>query len=261
MNKIRKKITDELLASCLRNKAIRQGIMFFSVLGSTVSNEEVEGYSDLDILLVLESDRSGVISNKILRELKKISEEYSHKYSVEISLLTHTVFDFEKYVDFNYLIHYSWGKVLYGKKSKYMELFKKIIGKKYSNKVRKELIYYNLIHARFNLIRQYVSWNKFNKVDYKKKILKLLIDKIIEICDWALVYRDIFEKNKRGTVKNFNSSFSKNNYSHIPKQALSIRSAWMMYDFESKEAKIFIDESILFIQEVIKVIQKEHAQS
>jgi len=261
MKSNRSQITKKIVSECLENSAIKSDLLFISLLGSSQTNEAIEGYSDLDILLVLKSSESGAIKESTLLELKKLSEEVSSDGNIEVSLLTHTVFDFEEYVDFNYLIHYSWGEVLYGSDEEYKKLFDVIVKKKYSEKHRKELTYYNLIHARFNLVRQYVSWNKFNKEKYTQAILKLIIDKIIEICDWALVYRGIFKKTKREVLEDFNKNFRIEKYSHIPNQAIAIRANWSSYNFTEGEFYEFIDESILFVQELIRIIYEEHTKN
>ncbi|MCK5026852.1 MAG: hypothetical protein KAS07_00385 [Candidatus Pacebacteria bacterium] len=260
MNNIRETILKEISTSCLSNNAIKSNLLFISLLGSTRTHEEVESYSDLDILFILNSNESGAIDQVVLRAFKKMAQDLSKKYSLEISFLTHTIFDFEEYVDFNYLIHYSWGEVLYGDSTEYKVLFQEIIGSKYSDERRRDLIYYNLIHARFNLIRKYVSWNKFNTVDYKKNILKLIIDLIIEICDWSLVYKNIFKETKKEILKEFNSNFKLKN-GHIPQQAYEIRSKWKDLSFEEDTLDKFIEESILFTQELIEMIYEEHTEN
>lgn len=261
MKNNRFQITKKIVSECLENSAIKNDLLFISLLGSSQTNEAIEGYSDLDILLVLKSNESGAIKESTLLELKKLSEEVSRDGNIEVSLLTHTIFDFEEYVDFNYLIHYSWGEVLYGSDEEYKKLFDVIVKKKYSEKHRKELTYYNLIHARFNLVRQYVSWNKFNKEKYTQAILKLIIDKIVEICDWALVYRGIFRKTKREVLEDFNKNFRIEKYNHIPNQAIAIRANWGSYNFTEEELYKFIDESILFVQELIRIIYEEHTKN
>lgn len=261
MKNKRAQITERIVSECLENRAIKDELLFISLLGSSQTDEAVEGYSDLDILLILKSDKSGAVKESALLELKRLSEEVSSDGNIEVSLLTHTIFDFEEYVDFNYLIHYSWGKVLFGSDEEHKELFDTIIKRKYSEKNRKELTYYNLIHARFNLIRQYVSWNKFNKEKYTQVILKLIIDKIIEICEWALVYKGIFKKTKKEVLEDFNNNFRIEKYSHIPNQAFEIRANWNSYNFTEKELYKFIDESMLFLQELVFIIYEEHSQN
>jgi hypothetical protein len=257
----RSKILEEVIKKCLDNNLIKDELLFIALLGSSQTDEAVEGYSDLDILLILKSNNSGAIKNQTLLELKHLTETISKKTDIELSLLTHTVFDFEEYVDFNYLLHYSWGKVLFGNESDYQKLFTSIIDKKYSEKARKDLTYYNLVHARFNLIRQCVSWNKYNKSNYQNTVLKLLIDKIIEICDWALAYRGIFMKNKKEILSEFHSNFPLKECGHIPSQAYEIRSKWNSNNLSEKELNIFIDESLKFVQELVKIIHKEHVKN
>lgn len=261
MNNIRKELIGSILESCLKSKFIINDLLYLAIIGSTRTGEEIESYSDLDILFIFKSSDTGEIRKDIILELKKVSEKLSGQYSIEISFLAHTIFDFEQYVDFNYLIHYSWGDVIYGDAYEFKKIFKNIIDKKYSDKIRKDLIYYNLIHARFNLIRKYISWNKFNKVNYKRDILKLIIDLVIEMCDWALVYRNIFEERKINILKQFNNNFKLKMYNHIPEQAYKIRSNWANYLFEEDELNKFIDDSILFTQELVDLIHKEHVKN
>ncbi|MBI2065533.1 MAG: nucleotidyltransferase domain-containing protein [Candidatus Zambryskibacteria bacterium] len=258
---MRKTLLKKIIREYFKNKVIKKELLFVSLLGSFQTGEAINSYSDLDILLILKSDKFGVVKNPILYRLKDLSKNISKKYNIEISLLTHTIFDFEQYVDFNYLIHYSWGDVLFGSKASYQKLFTNIINKKYSAKFRKDLMYYNLVHARFNLIRQYVSWNKFNKANYEIVILKLIIDKIIEICDWALVYKNIFKKTKKEVLDEFNKKYDLEKYGHIPEQAYSIRSNWNPNDLNKKEINVFIDESILFVQELVKIIYRDYVKN
>jgi hypothetical protein len=259
MKNERGRLLKEIVSQCVENSAIKNELLFISLLGSSQTNEAVEGYSDLDILFIFRSNKYGTIQKSTLLELKKLSEKVSGKNDndIEVSLLAHTIFDFEEYVDFEYLIHYSWGKVLFGAKKSYKKLFDSIISKKYSEKIRKDLMYYNLIHARFNLIRHYVSWNKFNKDKYVPIILKLIIDKVIEICDWALIYKGIFKKTKKEILENFSNNFQLGKYGHIPNQAYKIRANWNYYNFTEKELSKFIDESVLFVQELIEIVYEE----
>lgn len=257
----RKRIIEKIVESCIKQKDIHKELLYIALLGSTKTQESVEGYSDIDILFIFKSSNSGEIKEKILLELKNISERLSRNSNIEISLLPHTIFDFEEYVDFNYLIHYSWGKVLYGDVRKFERLFNKIISKKYSERNRLDLIYYNLVHARFNLIRKFVSWNKNNKSNYNKDILKLVIDSIIEICDWALVFDGIFKKNKKEIIEHFNKRFEITKYKHIPQTAYKIRSEWTTRKLSSEESEKFIRESMLFVQELIDFFHKKHAKN
>ena len=59
----------------------------------------------------------------------------------------------------------------------------------------------------------------------------------------------------------FNKNFLIEEYSHIPNQAIAIRANWNSYDFTEKELYKFIDESILFVQELIRIIYEEHTKN
>ncbi len=260
MSNSRHQILDKLIEKCLTSKDIKDNLLFGALLGSTQTDEAIEGYSDLDVLFVLKSNKSGAVDASTLFQLKKIAEDVSNKNKVEISLLTHTVFDFEEYVNFEYLIHYSWGEVFFGSEEGYINLFFSIIKKKFSKRKRKETMYYDIIHARFNLVRQYVSWNKFNRKEYPQTILKLIIDTVIEMCDWALIYRGIFKRTKREILEEFTKEFSLGKHGSIPFRAYAIRANWSSYKFIEKELYDFMDEAILFVQELVKIIYEEHVR-
>lgn len=262
MNNLKhKKVFCEVVRLSKNNNIISPYIKYIVLLGSVLRNEAVENYSDLDILFIIDSNKSGTVPLKVLKELKKIGDETSRGNNIELSLLPHTIFDLKEYVDFNYLIHYSWGKVVCGDKNNLKKLFKNIIIEKYSNKKRKDLIYYNLIHARFNLLRKYISWNENNKQNYRQSIIKLFIDNIIEICDWALIYRNIFKKNKKDVIGNFIKEYSKLKYKNVAKNALKIRFKWNKQDLSKKNLDTFLRESILLIEEIIKIIHEEHKKN
>lgn len=260
MNKKRQAILREIVGKCRKNLLIKRELIFISLLGSSQTGEAVDNYSDLDVLLVLKSSKSGFIKKRVLLELKKLTEQISQNTDIEISILTHTEFDFNEYVDLEYLIHYSWGRVLFGSKESYKNMFSSIIKEKYSKEKLRDLAYYDLIHARFNVIRKYVSWNKFSKNNYTKDLLKLIVDKIIEICDWALIYKGIFMKTKKEIVQGFNKNFNLKKYNHIPEKAYYIRANWESHDFSEGEICKFMDDSIMFIQELIRTIHKNHGK-
>lgn len=253
-----KKVFYEVVGLSKNNKIINPHIKYIVLLGSVLRNEAVENYSDLDILFIIDSNKSGTMPLKVLKELKKMGNEASRRNNIELSLLPHTIFDLKEYVDFNYLIHYSWGKVVYGNKNNFKKLFKDIIIEKYSNQKRKDLIYYNLIHARFNLLRKYISWNKNNKQNYKQFIIKLFINNIIEICDWALVYRNIFRKSKKDMVSSFMKEYSKLKYKNVAKNAIEIRFKWNRQSLSEKKLNEFLKESILLIEEIIKTTYEDY---
>jgi len=262
MNSLKyKKVFEEVVKLTTRDETIKKYIQFIVLLGSVKYGEEVENYSDLDILFILKSNNFGAIEKKVLDRLKKINEKLSKKNNIEISLLPHTIFDFREYVDFNYLIHYSWGKVVYGDHECFNKLFKEIIKEKYTDQKRKELIYYNLIHARFNLFRKYLSWNENNKDNYSLTILKLFIDNIIEICDWALVFKNIFKKNKKDIANKFIEEYPNIKRRNIILKALEIRYLWNTKKINEDEAFLFFRESLCLVEEIIEVIYEKYKKN
>ena len=246
----------------LASKEIKTNTKFIVVLGSYREKEIVQNYSDLDILLILNSDNYGTINVEILDDLRRIASIASKRYGVKISLLTHTIFDFEEYVDFNYLIHYSWGEVIYGDKKGFQSIFNRLLNKKqFDKKVRSLIIYYNIIHARFNLIRRFVSLNKTNTRKYKQEIVKIFIDNILEICDWFLVYNDIFVVKKSNIVRTFLSNFPYIYPAHIPKLAYNMRKKWNDLDFNRADTiNYFLMDSIAFVHSVVAELYKLHVQ-
>lgn len=186
------------------NKSNIAGIRFLALLGSYRENEAVSGYSDCDLLFILEADKYGNIPHQTLELLKETSEKLSSKYPVVFSFLTHTEFDLREYVDIEYLEHYSWGKVLLGMEDRFKELFRDILSKKdTTDAARKSLMYHNVIHARFNVLRKYVSLNKHNSKDADRQIAVLFIDKLVEIIDWILIYDGNYFETKQEIIGQF----------------------------------------------------------
>lgn len=242
----------------IKDEVIKSHLLHIALLGSARCNENIENYSDLDILFIFRTNITGTIAIEILERLKKINSELSIDNNIEISFLPHTIFDFKEYVDFEYLIHYSWGEVAYGNEDSYKKIFEEIIKEKYSVQKRKDLIYYNLIHARFNLFRKYISWNENNKKDYNQSILKLFIDNMVEICDWALIYKNIFERSKKDIANKFIEEYFDLTHKDIIIKTLEIRSGWNKKILNEKEINLFFKDSILLIEEIIKNIYGKH---
>ncbi|MDP2598498.1 MAG: hypothetical protein Q8P49_01570 [Candidatus Liptonbacteria bacterium] len=228
------------------------------LLGSVRTKEEILGYSDLDVLILSESDGSGTIDQAVLERIKTLVKGISRKYNIEFSALVHTVFDFEEYVDMEYLIHYSFGDVLVGDEKSFKKLLVNILEKKREDGEMKDLIYQSLIHARFNIVRKYVSWNRESKPNYEKAILKFMIDAVIEVCDWALNYRGVFEVSKKGIVHKFSDEYDLSQVNYIPSKTLELRNNWNVSIPHGKVLDSYLRNSILFIQSVVKTIHAEH---
>lgn len=266
IEKINNNFTKALILSvslCLKDKDIFDHIEYIALLGSVSEKEEIENYSDLDILFIIKSDCYGKIDRNILGKLKKAHAKVSRKYKIQISFLTHTKFEFQNYVDFEYLYHYSLGKVYYGDAEKFKNIFKEIIKNRWSSSTRrKNLIFYNVIHARFNLFRKFVSTNEYNDKNHYKFLLKLFIDKILEIADWCLIYNNLFEENKISIIKAFQDRFPKIRHGQVLDIAYKYRKKWNSLNNEKDKKKIiyFLKIAMIFVDECSEHITKIHTR-
>jgi hypothetical protein len=232
-------------------------IQFLSLLGSYREDEAVSGYSDCDLLFILKSDEYGNISCKTIELLKVISRKLSTKYSVIFSFLTHTEFDLCEYVDIEYLQHYSWGRVLIGSKNQYKKLFDRILSQKDTTDIaRKSLMYYNIIHARFNILRKYVSLNRYNSKNAERQISILFVDKLIEIIDWILIYDNNYFETKKEIIKQFairNRGVSKETLNDI----LLLRNK-LGGNVKISELKKFNCSAVKLLKQLTELIIKKH---
>ena len=147
-------------------------------LGSVNDNEGVKDWSDLDILLVLRSDEFGNIGIEIINKLREIHNECVTTYSdLDVSLLPHTMYDFEKYVAYEYLRNYQFATIYSSKESvSFRDRLQKIIDdRNVSLEVQKRYAIYRARHLRFNLIRAIASWSGDDK-----PMAKLVIDRLIQ---------------------------------------------------------------------------------
>ncbi len=239
------------------NKNKIKDVHFLSLLGSYRESEAVFGYSDCDLLFILKADEYGNISYKTLELLKEISTKLSSKYSVVFSFLTHTEFDLYEYVDIEYLQHYSWGKVLIGSETEYKKLFDNILLKKDTTEVaRKSLMYYNIIHARFNVLRKYVSLNEHNSKDVDRQISVLFVDKLVEIIDWILIYDGNYFETKREIINQF-AEKNKNINNEILNEILLIRNK-LGGNVEVSELKDFNRRAVSLLNQLSELVIKKH---
>lgn len=81
----------------LSDDKLSKFVDLIALLGSVADKESSEGWSDLDILVVLKSDELGNISIENLDRLRDIASNISKRHSFSVSILSHTVDDFEKY--------------------------------------------------------------------------------------------------------------------------------------------------------------------
>ncbi|MEK7658044.1 MAG: hypothetical protein AAB366_02580 [Patescibacteria group bacterium] len=261
MKKINKTTYSFALANAIKllkkNKIILDNIEFIALLGSAREKEYIPNYSDLDLLLIIKSDDAGAIEKNILLAIKNICAILSKKYLIKISFLTHTIKDFLGYVEYEYLRHYSLGRVLYGDKNSFLKFFANILSKKKPN--RKELrrqMCNAIAHARFNLVRKYVSFNKFNTNVYSQQLLKLFIDNLFEISDWRLIADEIWCSSKKEIAQKI-SEKSNSQFKTVVEKSYEYRKGWNDKQVPIKELELFFIESIGFVNDCVRDLKKK----
>jgi len=249
MDKIFLKTFNQFVERSTSDIKLKQFIEIIALVGSVRTKEAIHGYSDLDVLLLIKSDQRGTINFSIINKLKKIVAYLSKLYNVKISLLTHTFNDLKYYVDPEYLIHYSWGRVAYtrGKNLK-KEINQILRAKNFTEEDLRKLIIHNVRHSRFNIVRKFVSLNEHNTTNYYKSLGKELIDYIFELCEWALIYNNKWPRTKKKMIKQFSTNYNKVADISILKQAEFLRNQWSKIN--SKALKHFIPSTIKFITKI-----------
>lgn len=239
-----------------KDEVLFSGIEIIALLGSTADGEESIKWSDLDVLVVLKSSGLGKIDMAHINKLKQITEKVSATYDFSISILPHTKDDFTKYVSFEYLKHYSFGKVTYPKPDALECLIDPILEKRsITEGQRRSYCLYHLRHVRFNFIRKLVSINKHNHPEPSKEIVKLLIDKMIKVTDLSLNYYDIWATTKNGIL------LSAKKYLEIDTTSLTIalqmRSRWN--EVTDTECEQFINKGVEYLLDTIdNILKKEN---
>lgn len=228
-----------------------------ALLGSVRDNEQVINYSDLDVLLIVKTNKEGAISNSLISKLKAVCDLVTRKYGQKISLLPHTYNDFVNYVDIEYLRHYSWGNVVYGDSAKFrrkvLNIVKQKVGR--SKYQLKKLVLYNLRHARFNVTRQYISLSRYNTDNYQRVIARIVIDKVFEASDWVLIYHGIWSKNKKEIVSKMGSVLNDKISTKTLEEAYRIRQQWN--SVRSKELENFVGGAVDYLNKIVELTIRE----
>lgn len=256
---MKNKVISQLSNLVTSSKKVTSSIDFIALIGSYRENEAIETYSDIDILFVLkDTDNKGSIDLSVLNELRAINKMLCSQFQLDISFLTHTVFDFYSYVELDYLTHYSWGEVFFGKPQDFKVLFSKILKDKTATEEQRKLNMCNaVVHRRFNCIRKYVSVNEHRNPNYQQLISKLFIDNLIEIADCCLIYNNHYAQSKSEIVFEFEKlPFIKN--SSVVKFCYDTRKNWNQY----KNDKDYLDKFILIavdgMQQIANNLINEH---
>lgn len=244
----------EIEKSILEDIKLKADIVAIALLGSAADGEESTKWSDLDVLVILKTDNLGNINIKSLDSLRQIAESISSKYTFPISILSHTVDDFENYVSFEYLKHYSFGNCTYPSTDFLMEKINNILANRdLSEKVRRGYCAYYMRHIRFNLLRKYVS-NYTTKPDSTEEFAKLLIDKMIKVTDLALNYLDIWAKTKEEIYQKASKNLQID--TDTLKKALVLRKDWENIS-QSKLDK-FIPLSLKYLNDCIDTVLTDY---
>ena len=253
-----KKAYQEIESKILSDTYLTKSVDLIALLGSVSDKEVSLGWSDLDVLVVLKTDKLGNIAIKNLKKLRMIALKISKTYSFPISILSHSIDDLEKYVSFEYLKHYSLGECTYPSRSYLKQKIEKILkSRNVDDLSRKAYCVYHIRHSRFNLLRKFVSLNACNTKNYKKDFAKLLIDKMIKVTDLALNYKNIWPKTKVGILS---KAFQHLNVDTIPlRMAFDIREKWI--EITDKEIDLFEDIGIKYIIDVSNLVLSDYQNS
>jgi len=241
----------------IKNSDFYNEVVKIGLLGSTNDDEAIKGWSDLDILFILKSDKFGNIDPKTIIKIRNFNKKINYLYpNLNISFLTHTYDDLKKYVSYSYLETYRFATFTIEKDNIiFSDFLSDIIKSRGINKnIKKRYAVYYLRHLRFNLLRKIASEDLFDN----KKVLKRIIDKVVEIITILSSYYDIRVQGKINTFKELQSYIISSDIVNILSQALDIRFNW------DKQCKISDEELLVWIQNLNRIesfILKDNTQS
>ena len=227
-----KSIIKDLTKKIKNNHILNNSILKFGLIGSVNDGEFSDNWSDLDFMFVLENDKYGNIDTEALNELRKMSTDLSCKYpEIEISFLTHTYDDFQKYVSFEYLNHYKFAVFfLENDTINFSEYIEKIVeNRKINRDIKKRYSVYHLRHFRFNLLRKVVS------TPDDKEALKMVIDKLIEVMILLMTYHNKTVRGKRVRLEEIKKLKISKDIKSIFEKALEKRNSWDKVKVNDKE--------------------------
>lgn len=232
MNTVFSSVIRDSLDLLLADKILHDRTSFIGLIGSLNSNEDILSWSDVDILMIIDSDKDGNLSPDVISKLKEAHEKIQQKYPrMKISFLPHTIYDLNKYVCFEYLINYSYASCLFTRTSE--EYLKQQIqnilkGRKLSAEIMKRYSLYHLRHLRFNLIRKYICWN-----DDIKGLGRLFIDNLIEATIFINAFNGNIEKSKIKSIETASKVIRDKKITRILNESYELRSKWDNIDDET----------------------------
>jgi 8-oxo-dGTP pyrophosphatase MutT (NUDIX family) len=240
-------VCNEVVEKINRSNLLDDNLLKFGLIGSVNDNEFSQEWSDLDFMFILKSDLLGNIKRNVIHELRKINTEISFKYpDLEISFLTHTYDDFEKYVAFDYLNHYKFTTfIIENDPVDFINYIESIIkDRNINSNIKVRYSVYHLRHFRFNLLRKVVSTSN------NKSALKLIVDKLIETMILYMTYRGKTIKGKYHRLEEIKNTNIDENIKNIFNEALEKRKNW-------KNITVTIDDIEKWLEkfeEIINVI-------
>jgi len=232
MNKIFSLAIKDSLNFLLADKILYDHISYIGLIGSLNSDEDILGWSDVDFLMIINSDNDGNLTIDVLSRLKEIHKKVKSKYPfVKFSFLPHTIYDLKNYVCFEYLINYSYARCLFSKTNKeyltttIQEILK---SRNLTGEVMKRYSLYHLRHLRFNLVRKYVSWDEDIKA-----LGKLIIDNLIESTIFINAFNGNIEKSKIKSIETAGNIILNKKFIKVLNDSYKLRSKWDRIDDET----------------------------
>jgi hypothetical protein len=227
-----------------------------ALVGSVREGEAVRGYSDLDLLFLLKADRAGTIPPKCVRALRRLASRLTEVSPLTVSLLPHTHHDLREYVDVSYLLHYQRGEVLYGSPRGFVRAMggnKRAAARSVSKSLEGVCRIY-ILHARFNMTRKYVSAGAMAPMAEVRALTKTLLDWVLEIADWALLWSGVEVVGKEALATRFSAEFPSLANAGVPLAAVALRRRWPKWTAD--EALQFQTAAIAFVSEVAVCVER-----
>jgi predicted nucleotidyltransferase len=241
------------------DKELLADIELITLLGSVADGDAVEVYSDLDILIMIKTNNFGTYSLDTVNKLRLIVEKLSAQHNVRISFMTFTRFDLDNWVDAEFLTHFSWGRTIYANGPDLRQISEEILKKRNikqdPQKEMRSIVISGMNHLRFDLSKKYIYKNKHNTTNYIRDFGRDFIDKMFEVCDWYLIYENIWSKNKREITENI-CRFLDQDDSQVIKKAYDIRENWNFISDDELEGYFSVGIKCL-LSIIESVLEKE----